>query len=123
MYIATVGSQHHRWGTVVSETSDIRMALDVIGACPALLPCNIRSATAIAQDTCLKSYARGSERQKKTVGPRGWVRLVGGPSLERKSSSSSCSDLAVAEAVAGRWHSSYWLNHETKLPPPLEEII
>ena len=33
---------------MVSETSDSRMALDVISACPALFPCKIRSASATA---------------------------------------------------------------------------
>ena len=61
------------------------MALDVIGACPALFPCEdalpARNRLGVAQDTCLKSRARwleqGCESQQQQK-HKCWPGVVGG---------------------------------------------
>ena len=53
------------------EHLDTRMALDVIGACPALFPCKnalpARNRLGVAQDTSLKSHARWLEQEQKSL--------------------------------------------------------
>ena len=56
---------------MASGTLDTRLALDVIGACPALFPCKnalpARNRLGVAQDTSLKSRARWLEQGQKSL--------------------------------------------------------
>ena len=68
------GSLIYRWETVASGTSDTRMALGAISACPALFPCKnalpARNRLGVAQDTCLQESRPLARARRKELSLR-----------------------------------------------------